>query len=79
MERLSDRGQLSFAKCFNKSESETTSHINNTGCCHFMRGEGRQATVLASYPGSGNTWVRGLLEKTTGICTGTENVTVCMR
>lgn len=26
---------------------------------------------LVSYPGSGNTWVRGLLQKVTGICTGT--------
>ena len=26
--------------------------------------------ALASFPGSGNTCVRGLLEKATGICTG---------
>ena len=26
--------------------------------------------ALASFPGSGNTWVRGLLETATGICTG---------
>jgi hypothetical protein len=25
---------------------------------------------LVSFPGSGNTWVRGLLQKVTGICTG---------
>ena len=40
------------------------------GSCHFMNGTGRLAVALASYPGSGNTWVRGLLEKASGICTG---------
>ena len=40
------------------------------GECRFMRGEGRAAVALASLPGSGNTWVRGLIEKATGICTG---------
>ena len=35
-----------------------------------MNGEGRKRVGLVSLPGSGNTWVRGLLEKATGICTG---------
>ena len=38
--------------------------------CHFMNGTHRSPVALISYPGSGNTWVRGLLEKATGICTG---------
>ena len=40
------------------------------GACRFMNGSGRLPVALASFPGSGNTWVRGLLEKITGICTG---------
>ena len=40
------------------------------GECRFMRGEGRAAVALVSLPGSGSTWIRGLLEKATGICTG---------
>ena len=40
------------------------------GPCHFMDGSRRAAVALASFPGSGNTWVRGLLEKATGVCTG---------
>ena len=40
------------------------------GTCHFMNGRGRLPVALASFPGSGNTWVRGLIEKVTGICTG---------
>ena len=38
--------------------------------CHFMNGTNRYPVALASFPGSGNTWVRGLLEQATGICTG---------
>ena len=37
--------------------------------CHFTN-HTSLTTVLISFPGSGNTWVRGLLEKATGICTG---------
>ena len=40
------------------------------GECRFMDGRGRAAVALISLPGSGNTWIRGLLEKATGICTG---------
>lgn len=40
------------------------------GDCCFMNGSGRLVVGLGSFPGSGNTWLRGLLEKTTGICTG---------
>ena len=40
------------------------------GKCHFMNGNNRAAVALASFPGSGNTWIRGLLEQATGICTG---------
>ena len=38
--------------------------------CRFMDGTNRYPVALASLPGSGNTWVRGLLEQATGICTG---------
>ena len=38
--------------------------------CKFMKGPSRDPVGLVSVPGSGNTWVRGLLEKATGICTG---------
>lgn len=39
--------------------------------CHFMNGSSTRLPVaLASTSGSGNTWIRGLLERATGICTG---------
>ena len=40
------------------------------GPFHFINGTRRAAVALTSFPGSGNTWVRGLLEKATGVCTG---------
>ena len=43
--------------------------INSSKCC-FMDGSKRAAVALVSHPGSGNTWIRGLLEKATGVCTG---------
>jgi len=38
--------------------------------CHFMNVTSRAGAALLSFPGSGNTWLRGLLEKATGVCTG---------
>ena len=44
------------------------------GSCHFMDGSNRAPVALASFEGSGNTWIRGLLEEVTGICTGKSSV-----
>ena len=42
--------------------------------CHFINGtSGASNVALISFPGSGNTWTRELLEKATGICTGEEH------
>ena len=38
--------------------------------CRFLDGRSRLPVALVSAEGSGNTWIRGLLEKATGICTG---------
>ena len=38
--------------------------------CLFIDGTGRSPIALASFPGSGNTWVRGLIQGITGLCTG---------
>ena len=43
---------------------------SNTPDCHFINGSHRYPVALASFPGSGNTWLRGLLELATNICTG---------
>ena len=53
-----------------KEISFVNSKLLASGNCHFMNGTKRGRVGLISFPGSGNTWVRGLLETATGICTG---------
>ena len=38
--------------------------------CHFQDWSSNIRVLLLSYPGSGNTWIRQLLERSSGICTG---------
>ncbi len=60
-----------FKRC--ESYSFHVSHIEPASIpvrCHFQESKGHSPVALVSVPGSGNTWVRGLLEKATGICTG---------
>ena len=71
---LTDSDRLSLVKCpLRKSPRKNRAH--QEGNCKFMNGSayGRSPIALVSAPGSGNTWVRGLLEKVTGVCTG-ENI-----
>ena len=71
MENLSDFDKECYDYCTQKGRNRHSGGVRSTiGECKFMRGEGRAAVALASLPGSGNTWVRGLMEKATGICTG---------
>ena len=61
--------------CDCMQQSGESFSVNNdrltSGKCRFMNGTGRGVVGLVSFPGSGNTWVRGLLQAVTGICTGT--------
>ena len=70
-ERLSPAEDERFLKCTSKclQKSFKFGSMGN-GTCRFMDGKGRLPVALASFPGSGNTWARGLLEKVTGVCTG---------
>ena len=74
LEYLSKSVRSDFDKCTSKgvslSKKRFKSATLNNGTCHFVNGTGRRRVALASFPGSGNTWVRGLLEMTSGICTG---------
>lgn len=68
---LLDEDYWSFKICEQWTEKKTkVSHLNITATCRFMKGVTRQPVGLVSLPGSGNTWVRELLEAATGICTG---------
>ena len=61
--RLSRSDQLAYERCSKGSRPSETD-------CVFLKDNNRGAISLASFPGSGNTWVRGLLQKATGYCTG---------
>ncbi len=47
--------------------------------CNFLDSTGREAVALVSFPGSGNTWIRGLLEELTGVCTGAVYCDISLR
>ena len=47
----------------------TSAQIEN-GTCNILSDGDHRTVALASPEGSGNTWVRDLLEKATRICTG---------
>ena len=72
MESISTFDKVCYDYCVKKQRknSRGRKHTRMHGECRFIRGEGRAAVALASLPGSGNTWIRGLLEKATGVCTG---------
>lgn len=56
------------------NQNETLTHK-----CHFISKPVRDPVGLVSLPGSGNTWVRGLLETATGICTGAVYCDISLR
>lgn len=76
-EYLTEEDQRRYNSCFQKVKSYK-GHPQD-GQCHFMSQTHRGPVALASYPGSGNTWLRGLLETATGICTGFEFCDISMR
>lgn len=73
LHRLSVEEKTQYDTCYNRSVS--TKYANkfgpvSEGTCHFQYGTTRFPVGLGSFQGSGNTWLRGLLQKVTGICTG---------
>ena len=68
---LSESSYMIYKHC--EKETFRKRHIREPDIpykCVFRDGRGHDPVALASCPGSGNTWVRGMLEKATGICTG---------
>ena len=83
-EYLTQQDKKNFEKCTSRARMRYSQLFNDTdvtlplGKCHFMNGINRAPVVLVSFPGSGNTWVRGLLEQATGVCTGRCVCCVCI-
>ena len=70
---LTDNDWKQWNACIGKGQSKPHNVIPK---CRFQDGTSRPYVALKSFPGSGNTWVRQLLEESTGICTGIHLVTV---
>ena len=60
----------SSLKCAKTVTAKLKTGQSITPTCRFQNGTSKPKYFLRSYPGSGNTWVRQVLEKVTGICTG---------
>lgn len=68
---LSSVERARYRECVNKTERLVGVQENGLDAkCHFVNGSGRGRVALASFPGSGNTWIRSMLEAATGVCTG---------
>ena len=70
LEYLSPKEKIDVSKCKKTTIERFGVKDVQKGTCKFMSDSSRQPVALASPEGSGNTWVRALLEKATGICTG---------
>ena len=72
LEYLSQRERHAFEECTQRTAAakDRLGNIQSDDTCHFQNGTNRHPVALASFPGSGNTWMRGILQKITGICTG---------
>lgn len=66
-EYLSKTDMGYFAYCWRKTRLRKEVQRSQ---CKFLNTTSRAPVALASFPGSGNTWVRGLLQQATGTCTG---------
>lgn len=66
---LSPNDMDAFDLCTKRSKAGQQ-HLLSNQPCRFNDSTSRAPVALASYPGSGNTWVRGLLQRATGVCTG---------
>lgn len=74
---LSEKEKSQYDSCFNETVSIKVAKKFGPitgGKCRFQYGKTKKYSVaLGSFQGSGNTWLRGLIEKVTGICTGTSS------
>ena len=67
---LSEQERAVYHECRKKTAKWLRERRGNSCQCSFINGTGLPSVALVSLPGSGNTWVRGLLEKATGVCSG---------
>ena len=69
-DRLNGHEKLLYMECLQKVRVNVGADSPRDNGCRFLVTEPHKPVALVSFPGSGNTWVRQLLEGATGICTG---------
>lgn len=69
---VADRGSRSGStlRCAEATVAKLAPGESVTPKCRFQNGTSKPVYLLRSFPGSGNTWIRQVLERVTGICTG---------
>ena len=75
---LAKRDKMRLNQCETKFKNMVDEPLVKSHC-HFRNRTNQIAVALASFPGSGNTWVRCLVEKITGVCTGSNVCDVSLR
>ena len=76
---LTGQARESYLQCMARVRRYGHSKKAKDNGCRFIDGRKRGVVALTSFPGSGNTWVRSLLEKSTGICTGSYTCDMSLR
>ena len=76
---LTGQARESYIQCMSRVRKYSHSKKAKDNGCRFLDGRKRGIVALASFPGSGNTWVRTLLEKATGVCSGSYTCDMSLR
>lgn len=77
-DHLSEADKLLYNQCLVRVKKLAGAEIPKDNGCHFVSGV-HNAVALISFPGSGNTWIRQLLESASGICTGSTMCDMSLR
>lgn len=68
-----------YTECEGKVQKLAHGMMSKDNGCRFLVTKSRKPVALISFPGSGNTWVRQLLEQASGICTGSAMCDMSLR
>ncbi len=79
MERLSNSAVRQHYRCIERMQKLAGKVSPKENGCFFLCGDARPPVALISFPGSGNTWVRQLLEVMSGVCTGSTMCDMSLR
>lgn len=78
-DQLSSYDKLLYMSCVGKVKTFVGVKNPSDNGCRFFVTQSRKPVALISFPGSGNTWVRQLLESGSGICTGSTMCDISLR